>query len=143
MCSRRKSFDTWYYIVICATLCASFSSKSKATNIFPKHTLKPKAHDQSVQARKKLFCIMIVNNYLCNVFLSFWSRWRAHRGGKSKNRHPSWLDCTVVGLSEVGGVLWKNCSNKFRNNHKKKLVLRSLFNKVEGLQACNFFKDRL
>ena len=26
-CRRRNSFDTWYYIVICATLCVSFSSK--------------------------------------------------------------------------------------------------------------------
>ena len=37
-CRRRKSFDTWYYIVICATLCVRFSSKSKATNVFPKHS---------------------------------------------------------------------------------------------------------
>ena len=36
-CRGRKSFDTWYYIVTCATLCVSFSSKSKAINIFPKY----------------------------------------------------------------------------------------------------------
>ena len=40
----------------CATLCVSFSSKSKVTNVFPKHSLKSKARDQSIQARKKLFC---------------------------------------------------------------------------------------
>ena len=37
-CRGRKSFDTWYYIVTCATLCVRFSSKSKATNVFPKHS---------------------------------------------------------------------------------------------------------
>ena len=31
-------------------LCASFLSKSKATNIFPKHILKSEACDQSIQA---------------------------------------------------------------------------------------------
>ena len=37
-CRGRKSFDTWYYIVTCAMLCVSFSSKSKAINVFPKHS---------------------------------------------------------------------------------------------------------
>ena len=70
-CRGRKSFDTWYYIVTCATLCVSFSSKSKAINVFPKHILKSKARDQSIQARKKLFCHVIVKNYLCNVSWKF------------------------------------------------------------------------
>ena len=52
---------------ICATLCVSCSSKSKATNVFQKHILKSKARAQSVQAKKKLFCHVIVKNYLCNV----------------------------------------------------------------------------
>ena len=34
-----------------ATLCASFSSKSKAINAFPKHILKSKARGQSNQGR--------------------------------------------------------------------------------------------
>ena len=69
-CRLRKSFDTWYYIVICLALCVSFSSKSKAT-VFPKHILKSKAHDKSIQVRKKLFCHVIVKNYLCNVLCKF------------------------------------------------------------------------
>ena len=69
-CRLRKSFET-YYIVICATLCVSFSSKSKATNVFSKHILKSKACDKSVQARNKLFCHVIVKNYLCNVLWKF------------------------------------------------------------------------
>ena len=43
-------------IVICATLCVNFSSKLKATNVFPKHILKLKARDKLFQARKTLFC---------------------------------------------------------------------------------------
>ena len=70
-CRRRKSFDTWYNIVICATLCVSFSSNSKTTNVFPKHILKSKACDQSIQARKKLFCHVIVKNYFCNILSKF------------------------------------------------------------------------
>ena len=78
----------------CATLCVSFSSKSKASNVFPKHILKSKARDQSNQARKKLFCHIIVTNYLSNASI------------KIENKHPSWLYCTAVGLSEAatGGV---------------------------------------
>ena len=34
-------------------------------------------------------------------------------------------------------------SEKFRNIHRKTSVLESLFNKVTGLQACNFTKKRL
>ena len=52
-------------------LCISFSSKSKATNIFPKNILKSKARDQSFQARKKLFCHVIVKKYLCKVSCKF------------------------------------------------------------------------
>ena len=52
-------------------LCVSFSSKLKATNVFPKHILKLKACDQSIQAIKKLFCHVIVKNYFCSVSCKF------------------------------------------------------------------------
>ena len=63
-CREIKSFDKWYYIVICERLCVSFSSEMKAINVFPKHILKLKAHDKSIQARKKLFCQAIVKNFV-------------------------------------------------------------------------------
>ena len=63
-----------------ATLCVSFSSKSKASNVFPKNILKSKAHDKSIQARKKIFCHLIVKTYLCNVLrkvlIKIESTWR-------------------------------------------------------------------
>ena len=40
-------------------------------------------------------------------------------------------------------VLFRSCSLKFRNIHKKTPVLESLFNKVVGREACNFIKKRL
>ena len=64
-CRERKSFDMWY-LIICATLCVIFSSKSVT-----KHILISQACDQSIQTRKKLFCHVIVNNYLCNVSCEF------------------------------------------------------------------------
>ena len=60
----------WHVILqSCAFVC--FSSKSKAINIFSKHILKSKARDLSIQAKKKLFCHVIVRNYLCNVSWKF------------------------------------------------------------------------
>ena len=47
-------------------LCVIFHQKLKAI-VFPKHIVKPKARDHSIQARKKLFCHVIVKNYLCFV----------------------------------------------------------------------------
>ena len=52
-------------------LCVNFSSKPKAINGFPKHILKSKARDQLTQARKKLICHMIVENYFSNVSWKF------------------------------------------------------------------------
>ena len=74
-------------------LCVSFSSKSKAANVFPKHILKLKAHDQSIQARKKLFCCVTVKNYLCNILGKFLIKMEAHGGAKSKNRHLTLSYC--------------------------------------------------
>ena len=79
-CKERKSFDTWYYIVTCATVCVKFLSKPEAINVFPKHVLKSKARGQSIQARKNLFCHVIIKNYFRNVswkiLIKIESTWR-------------------------------------------------------------------
>ena len=102
-----KSFDTWYYTVTCATLCVSFSSKLKANNVFKNHILKLKARGQSIRASKKLFFHVTLKGYSRNALCKFLIKIESTWGGKSKNRHPGWLSCTVVGLSEAstGGVL--------------------------------------
>ena len=51
-------------------MCKFFLSKSKVINVFQKDILKLKARDQSVQARKKYFCQVTVNNYLCPIFVN-------------------------------------------------------------------------
>ena len=102
-CRGRKSFITLLYIVTCATLCVCFSSKPKAINAFPKHILKTKTRNQSVQRRKKSFCHVIVRNYLCNVswkvLIKIDSMWRSeskeqvskltllYRGRTVKSKH--------------------------------------------------------
>ena len=58
----RKSFDMWYYTVTCAMLLILF---------FFQNILKSKGCDQSIQASKKLFCHVMVNNYLCNISWKF------------------------------------------------------------------------
>ena len=59
------------YLCYALLLVLSFSSKSEAINVFPKHILKLKAHDQSIQVRKKLFCHAIIKNYFCNFSWKF------------------------------------------------------------------------
>ena len=96
---------TWYYIILHSYLCNAlrkfFLSKSEAINVFPKHIPKSNTRDQSIQARKKLFCHVILKNNLCNVCESFWSKLKAHGGAKSKNRHASLLSCTMEQPPEV------------------------------------------
>ena len=132
-CRGRKSFDTWYYIVTCATLCVSFSSKPKAINVFPKHILKLKARDQSIQAKKKLFCRGIVKKYLSNVpckfFIKIKSTWRPEQA----------LLLTLLYHGRT--VRSSHCRCCVRKLFLK--MLESLLNKVAGLKVCNFLKNRL
>ena len=41
------------------------------------------------------------------------------------------------------GALWKTCSLKFCNIHRKIPTLVTLFNKVAGAKACDFIEKRL
>ena len=51
--------------------------------------------------------------------------------------------CLAVQKQPFANFLQNWCSQKFRNIHRKTPVLESLFNKVAGLQVCNFIKKRL
>ena len=91
-CRGRNSFDTWYYIVtlckFCVMLCVSFSLKSKAINVFPKHILKSKAGDQSNHARNKLFCQVMVKKYLSNVLLKILNKIKSTWRREIKEQAP-------------------------------------------------------
>ena len=88
-----------------------------------------------------------INSSKDEIILSYDSKelfvqWSKACGGvKSKNRHPSWLCCAVIGLSEVAtwGVLCKSCLKHFAISTGNTC---SLFEKVAGLKACNFIKKR-
>ena len=77
---------------------------------------------------------------ICAKFcVSFWSISKARGGAKSKNKHLSWLYCTLVGLSEAvtGGVLEKNLLLKISQCHQETPLLES-----QELQTCNFIRKR-
>ena len=135
-CSLRKPFDTWYYIAICATLYLSFSSKSKATNVFPKHILKSKVRDQSIQARKKLFCHVMVKDYLCNVLCKVFIKIERTRMRKTM-KHPRWHYCTMIGLSEAAT---KAVLKAFVISSQETLVLESLFKKLHVCKPAILLK---
>ena len=60
--------------------------------MFLENILKSKACDQSIQERKKLFCHMIVKNYLCNV--KVFDENRKHVEGQNQIGNPA--DFTVL-----------------------------------------------
>ena len=51
----------------------------------------------------------------------------------------------IIKLTEAvaRNVLQSRRSSKLRNIHRKTSVFESLFNRVAGLKACNFIKNRL
>ena len=134
-CRGRKSFDTWCYIVTCATLCVSFSSKSKAINAFPKHIPKLKARDQSIQARKKLFCHLIIKNYLCNVSWKFLikSERRRRREIKEQASQLTLLYRGRIARSSHRRGCIRKLLLKFLQYPQETPVLESIFKKVGDL----------
>ena len=121
----------WLY----AMLCISFLSRLEAINVFPKHILKSKAFDQSVQARKKLFCHVIVKNYLCNISWKFLikieSTWRC----EIKEQSPQ-LTLLYHGRT-VRSSHWSYCIRKLflktLQYPQETPVLESNFKKVADL----------
>ena len=64
----------WHMILhsyLCNALC-EFCIKIKSNNVFPKHIVKLKARDESIQARKKLFCHVILLYCSRTVRSSHW-----------------------------------------------------------------------
>ena len=47
---------------------------------------------------------------------------------------------TLEMVKPLTDVFQNRCSLKFRNFHRRTLVVESLFNKITGFQACNFIK---
>ena len=142
-CRWRKSFGTWYYIVICAMLYVSFSLKLKATYVFPKHILKSTAHDQSIQARNCFFQMILYNylyNSLCKFFIKIKSMWRHEIKEQT-------LKLTLLYYSRtVRSSYWrfsvKKLLLKILQYLQEMPVLESYFKKVADLKTCNFIKKR-
>ena len=134
-CRERKSFETWYHIVTCATLCVSFSSKSKASNIFPKQILKSKALGKSIQATRKLFCHVIIKNCLCNVSWKFLIKIKTTWRREIKEQAPQ---LTLHYLGRTARSSHRRCCLrklflKILQCPKETPVLESIFKKVADL----------
>ena len=123
-CRGKKSFE----------LCVSFLSKSKAINVFPKHILKSKARDQSIQAKKKLFCHVIVRNYLCNLSWKFLIKIESTWRREIKELGPQ-LTLTYRGRTARSSD--RSCIKKLLLDvlqyPQETPVLKSIFKKVAGL----------
>ena len=132
-CRRWKSFHTWYYIVLWATTCLRFSSKSKTTNVFPKHILKSKVRDQWIQARKKGFCHVTVKNYLCNVSCKFLikteSTWRCEIKEQTPQLTLLYYDRTVRSSHQRFSI--RKLSLKTLQYSQESPVLESIFKNVD------------
>ena len=83
--------------------------------------LKSKAHDKSIQARKKLFWLVIVKSYLCNVLCKFLIKFESMWRHEMKEQLYLTVLYSVVGLSEAatGGFLYKKLFLKSHNIHRK------------------------
>ena len=102
---------------LCNTL-LRFSSKSKAINVF--HILKSKGRDQLSQARKKLFCLVIVKTIWATFHESFLfkieSMWRC----KIKEQAPQ-LTLLYLGMT-------------IRSSHQRCCIRKQFLKILQDLQ---------
>ena len=141
-CRGRKSFGMWYYIVTCAVLCGSFSSKSKAIYDFPKHILKLKARGQSIQATKKLFYHVIVKNYLCNVLWKFLIKIESMWRHEIKEQAPQFtlMYCGRTVRSSHQSSCIRKLFLKILQYPQETPVLESVFKKLQTFRPATSLK---
>ena len=93
----KESLLAWYYIVICAMHCVSFSSKS--INVFSKQILKLKARNSS-----KKIVFSRVKNYFCNIVCKFLVKFQTMWRHEIKEKTPqltSLYCCRIVRSSNL------------------------------------------
>ena len=110
----------WHVILhsyLCNGLCVFFIKIE--SNCFPK-PFKLQAYDQSIQARKKLFCCMMVNNYLYKFLINIEGTWT--RGVNEQTPQLNLLYCGRI----------------VRNNHHR-CSMKKLFLKISQYSQENTF----
>ena len=116
-CRGRKSWQMILHGYLFNTL-LRFSSKSKAINVF--HILKSKGRDQLSQARKKLFCLVIVKTIWATFHESFLfkieSMWRC----KIKEQAPQ-LTLLYLGMT-------------IRSSHQRCCIRKQFLKILQDLQ---------
>ena len=136
-----------WHVIVHSYLCnvsVSFSSKSIAINVFPKHILKSKARDQSNQGKKKSICHAIVKNYLCNVSRKFLikidSMWRHEIKEQAPRLTLLYRSRTI--RSNHRRCCLRKLFLRISQYLQEATVLESIFKKSADLQTCNFIKKR-
>ena len=111
--------------------------------MFFQNILKSKTRDKSVQARKKLFCHVIVKNYLHNVLCKFLIKIKNMWRRKIKEQAPQLilLCCSrTVRSSHRSCSIKKAVFNKFRNNHRKHLCWSLFLKKLQVRRSATLLK---
>ena len=102
--------------------------------MFFQNILKSKACDKSIQVRTKLFCHMIIKNYLCNVLckclIKFESMWRYEIKEQTRQMTLLYYGWTVRSSHRMFSI--KKLFLKFRNISKN-IYERLLFDCFNGL----------
>ena len=101
--------------------------------MFFQNILKSKARDKSIQVRTKLFCHVIIKNYLCNVLckclIKFESMWRYEIKEQIPQMTLLYYGRTVRSSHRMFFI--KKLFLKFRNIQKKHLCLSLIFKKLQ------------
>ena len=111
--------------------------------MFFKNILKSKAGDESIQARKELYCHITVKNYLCNVLWKFLIKIESMWRHKIEEQAPqlTFLYCGRTVRSSTRDVLEKPVLKNFAISTGNTFV-GVYFLKIAGLKACNFIRKK-
>ena len=136
----KKAF--WHVILhsYLGTLCVSFASKSKAINVFPKHILKSKARDHSIQARKKFFLSRDGKELFVQRFVKIFNQnWKqVEREIKEQATQLTLLYRGRTVRSSQQSCCIRKLFLKILQYPQETSVLESIFKKAANLSTCNF-----
>ena len=132
-CRRIKSFNSWYYIVTCAMFCVSFSSKSKAINVFPKHS-EIKSMWPINSSKEEMILSCEVKNYLSNVL------WKFCEICEIKEQAPQ-LTLQYRGRT-VGGSHQRWCIRNLFLTHGKHLCRNLFLKNLQTFRPATLLKGR-
>ena len=129
---KMQAKKVFWHVVIYATLCVCFSSKSKAANVFPKNILKSKHVINQFKQWRNCFCrviaVVIVKNYLCNVLCKFSIKIESMWRRKIKEQTPL--------------LTLPYCARTVRSSNRRWFLKHFAIFACAGVSFLSFFKKR-